>query len=386
MPRKKKLPPIPDYHGLGRNYKNMLVQKSNPLQSLSETGLSLVEFKILDAYLARIDSHKPNERYVRFEKGELEQLLGVTRILKEDLSKRIDNLFQVVTIRDENKPKKFTKIALFSKAECEQDENGQWQIDLACSAEAMEYIFNVENMGYLPYLLKNVIELTSRYSYIMYLYLEKNRFRKSWSVSLDELKALLRCTADRYNEFKHFNAEILKKCHKEVNGKTSMKYSYEVIKKGRKVTDIKFTVATLSDELAAGSKSLALGTLGEDGEFIGQTTLFDEQEQEQDELTALLGKDFDNADIEYIRKIITDNGCDMSLVRTAHAKYMLYKSKGRIKNPKGDLGYLSKILNQLIADTKKANQQKPSYDLEKRRELAATFDPNTISFDDTEGM
>ncbi len=248
MPRRKKLPKVPNYEGTARNPDSMLVQKANPLQSLSETKMTLAEFKILDAYLSRIDSHKPDERYVRFEKGELEKLLGVTRILKDDLSKRIDNLFQVVTIRDENKPRKFIKIALFAKAECEQDENGQWQVDLACSAEAMEYVFNVENIGYLKYRLKNVVDLTSRYSYVLYLYLENNRFRKSWSIPLGELKALLRCTADTYTEYKRFNDLVLKKCHKELNEKTNIKYNYEPIKSGRKVTEIRFTLATQADE------------------------------------------------------------------------------------------------------------------------------------------
>ena len=249
MPKRKRLPQIPDYDGLPRKSENMIVQKANPLQSLSETKMTLSEFKILDAYLSRIDSHIPEARYVRFEKGELEQLLGVTQIKKEDLSKRIDNLFQVITIRDERKPKKFTKFALFSKAECEQDENGQWQVDLACSVEAMEYVFNIENIGYLKYRLKNVINLTSRYSYILYLYLENNRFRKCWNITLEELKKMLCCTAETYNSYKRFNDLILKKCYKELNEKTSIKYSYEPIKKGRKVTGIKFTVATRSDEI-----------------------------------------------------------------------------------------------------------------------------------------
>ena len=190
MPRRKKLPAVPNYKGTARNTDDMLVQKSTPLQTLAETNLTLPEFKILDAYLSRIDSHKPDERYVRFEKGELERLLGVTQLKKEDLSKRIDNLFQVITIRDPNKPKGFTKIGLFEKAEAFQDDDGLWQIDLACSASAMEYVFNIENLRYLKYRLKNVIELTSRYSYVLYLYLEKNHRRKCWDVSLDELKRI----------------------------------------------------------------------------------------------------------------------------------------------------------------------------------------------------
>lgn len=257
MPRRKKLPDIPEtpnLSGLGRNGKDphdWLVQKSNPLKSLSETDLSLVHFKILDAYLSRIDSHKPDERYVQFKKGELEQLLGVTRMHRDELDKRLDGLFRAVTIRDERKPKSFVKIGLFAKAECEQDEDGLWQVRLACTAEAMEYIFNIENLGYLRYRLRNVINLTSRYSYVMFIYLEARKnsnLSNKWEVSLSELKSLLNCTAERYSEFKHFNAEILKKCCTEINEKTDIKYSYKPLKKGgRKVSAIEFDIEKIDE-------------------------------------------------------------------------------------------------------------------------------------------
>lgn len=221
-----------------------LVQKSNPLQSLSETKMTLAEFKILDAYLSKIDSHKPEERSVTFEKGELESLLGVTQIKNKDLSNRIDNLFKVVTIQDPDKPNKFTKIALFSCAECTQGDDGLWTIKLACSPEAMEYIFNIESIGYLRYRLKNVVNLTSRYSYILYLYLESNRFRGSWTMSLDDLKKMLCCTADTYSEYKRFNDLVLKKCQKELSQKTDIDFDYVALRRGRKVSDIQFILKT----------------------------------------------------------------------------------------------------------------------------------------------
>ena len=245
MPRIKKALQISSDEVLSQKTGSVLVQKSNPLQSLSETRMTLSEFKILDAYLSRIDSHKPDERNVCFEKGELEKLLGVDKINKPDLNKRLDNLFQAVTIRDSSKPNGFTKIGLFATAVCNQDENGQWQVNLACTAEAMEYVFNIENIGYFKYRLKNVIDLTSRYSYILYLYLENNRYRQSWEITLDELKSLLRCSADTYKEYKRFNDLVLKKCYKELNEKTSLSYSYKPIRNGRKVTHIEFDVDTL---------------------------------------------------------------------------------------------------------------------------------------------
>lgn len=253
MPKRKRLPELhefPDISGIGRHDKdphNWLIQKSKPLMTLSNTSMTLSELKILDAYLGRIDSSQSDNRYVRLERGELEKLLGVSKINKSDLEKRLRNLFQVLEIRDERKPKGFTLISLFTKAECIQDDNGLWQVDLACSPEALEYMFNTENIGYLKYRLRNVINLTSRYSYILFLYLLDNRYRKSFIVSLTELKALLKCTAESYLEFKLFNDRILKKCHKEINEKTNLSYSYEPIKKGRKISDIRFIIETLSE-------------------------------------------------------------------------------------------------------------------------------------------
>ena len=265
MPRRKKLPAVPDYEGTPIFDDKLKVQKCEPLMTLSKTSLTLPEFKILDAYLSRINSHEPDKRYVRFEKGELEKMLGVSRILRPDLEKRIDNLFQVITIYDKHKPKNFTKIALFAKAECEQDENGLWQIDLACSVEAMEYVFNVDNIGYLSYMLKNVVDLTSRYSYILYLYLENNRFRHQWEISIDELKEMLNCTAETYSAYKRFNDLILKKCQTELNEKTSLRFSYRPTKKkGRKYTAIQFTIERIFGEI-----------LPEDNTLDGQMTFDD---------------------------------------------------------------------------------------------------------------
>lgn len=249
MPKRKRLPVIPDYEGLPRNQDSMIVQKSNPLQTLANTSMTLPELKILDVYLARIDSHNPDKRSVRFEKGELERLLGVSRILKDDLDKRLRHLFQVVRIDDETSSDGFVLFSLFEKAECKQDENGLWQVNLICTVSAMEYIFNVENIGYLRYRLKNVINLTSRYSYILYLYLENNRFRKAWSISIKDLKEVLNCTAEAYEQYYRFNDLILKKCHKEINEKTETKYTYKPIRTGRKVTSISFTIETLADVL-----------------------------------------------------------------------------------------------------------------------------------------
>lgn len=242
MARKKVEPTI----SLG-NENKLTVQKSLPLFALWRSDLTLAEFKILDTYLSRINSHNPENRSVVFEKGELEKLLGVKKINNKELEERLKHLMEnVVKIPDIDEKKGFRLISLFEEAIAERDDYGLWKINLECTQKAMKYIFNIENLGYLRYKLRCITAITSRYTYIMFIYLEANRFRKSWEVPLDKLKEILNCDKEDYaTEFKYFNRDILKKIQKELHEKTECRYEYEPIKKGRSVVAIKFTIETL---------------------------------------------------------------------------------------------------------------------------------------------
>ena len=161
--------------------------------SLSQTNMTLPELKILDAYLDRINSHDEEKRTVQFKKGEIESYLGLSRILKSDLEKRLRHLAQVGRIEDDTKPKGFKLIALFEEIDAWQDNKGLWQISLTCTNKAREYIFNLDNIGYFRYRLKNIINLTSRYSYVLYIYLEQNNFRRSWEIDISDLQTMMKC-------------------------------------------------------------------------------------------------------------------------------------------------------------------------------------------------
>lgn len=240
---RKKIEPITS---LG-NEDKLTVQKSLPLFALWRSDLTLAEFKILDTYLARIDSHHPERRVVVFGKGELEEKLGVTKINQKELEERLKHLMgNVVKIPDKDGKKGFRLISLFEEAVAEQDDYGLWQVKLECTQKAMKYIFDIENLGYLRYKLRCITSLASRYTYVLFIYLEANRYRKSWEVPLDELKQILNCEKEEtYKEFKRFNDLILKKVQKEMLEKTECRYTYEPVRKGRIVVAIRFEVETL---------------------------------------------------------------------------------------------------------------------------------------------
>lgn len=348
----KKLIPIT---GIGSDPKNQLtVQKSRPLYSLWQSDLSLAEFKILDTYLSRINSHDPEKRVVVFEKGELEKLLGIKKINNTELKKRLRHLMgNVVEVADHTKTKSFRLVSLFDEAVAEQDENGLWEIRLECTQKAMKYFFNVENLGYLRYKLRCVTPLTSRYTYILFVYLEANRFRKSWEVTLPELKKTLNCDKEEtYKPFKRFNDLILKKVQKEMYQKTECRYEYVPIKKGRTVVAIRFTVYPLvSIDIESQSKKHS------------QLSVFDNDEKQYDSEMLLydaVHNEFGKEQIEELMSLIVilpdsklplspdTDSIDIRRYHYIDQKYRamnVYDKKSKIKNR---FAYFKKMIRQDI--------------------------------------
>ena len=226
---------------------NLVVQKSRPLLSLWQSDFSLQELKILDVYLGRINSHDKEHRSVVFRKGELENIFGEVQIKPEILDKRLDHLMKTVKIPDPDGEDGFMRIALFEIAVVKKDNYGMWQVELMCTESAQKYIFNIEELGYLRYRLKCIINMNSRYTYILFLYLWDNKYQGTWKISLDNLKSLLRCNKDFYSEFKYFNQRILKRAKEEIKQAANFEYDYMPMKEGKTVVGIQFTVKSFPE-------------------------------------------------------------------------------------------------------------------------------------------
>lgn len=339
---RKKIEPI---ETLGKDNDNLEVQKSRPLFALWRSNLSLAEFKILDTYLSRIDSHNPERRTVIFEKGEIEEALGVTQIKTKDLKQRLTHLMgNVVEVKDESVKKGFKLISLFEEAEAEQDDDsGLWIIKLECTQKAMKYFFNIENLGYLRYKLRCITSITSRYTYIMFMYLESNRYRKSWQVDLEDLKHILNCDEEEtYKQYKRFNDLILKKVHKELTEKTECEYEYKPIKKGRKVVAVEFTLH---------SKALIKEFKPTEAKIL---------DDEIETIKSITNNEFNDQQMNLIKTLISHYSSDYkSRIDYLSIKYQemaLYKPKNRFN-------YLKKILENDI-DNKGFEEQMTIDDFE----------------------
>lgn len=217
------------------------VEKSDPLFLMRSVPFSLGELKILDTYISRINADDDSRRTVIFTKAEYEELMGLTEANTKALSKHTDNLLgKVVTLQMPNKD--FLKFVLFTKAYYHKDEYGVPIIELTCSPEAKDLFFCIGKYHYFHYALENVINLTHKASYLLYIHILSNRFRKEWTLELAELRdTILDCKGqESYKQFKVFKRDVLDPAVKEVNAKTDCKFEYTPIKRGRCIVQIQF--------------------------------------------------------------------------------------------------------------------------------------------------
>ena len=217
------------------------VQKSDPLALMRSVPFSLGELKVLDTYISRINAADDSQTTVIFTKEEYEELMGISKINAEVLKKNAEGLLRkIVTLEMPNKS--FLKFVLFTAAYYHLDDCGVPIIELSCSPQAKDLFFCIGKYHYFKYALENVINLTHKASYLLYVYILRNRYRGKWEVSLNELRDdVLDCKGqESYQAFKEFKRTVLDPAVNEVNKKTDCHFEYETLKRGRSVTDIRF--------------------------------------------------------------------------------------------------------------------------------------------------
>lgn len=197
--------------------------------------------KILDTYISRINIADDTRRTVVFTKDEYEEMMGMTCANYRALKKNTEGMLgKVVTLEMPNK--EYLQFVLFEQARYHTDESGTPVVELTCTEPAKELFFCINKYHYFKYTLENVISLTRKSSYLLYIYIRRNCFQREWTIDLDELRDnVLDCKGqESYQEFKVFKRDVLNPASEEVNAKTDCQFEYEAIRHGRKVASVKF--------------------------------------------------------------------------------------------------------------------------------------------------
>ena len=265
------------------------VQKSDPLVLMRSVPFSLGELKILDTYISRINAADDKRRTVIFTTEEYEELMGINCANYRALQKHTKGLLgKVVELQMPNKD--YLQFVLFTKAYYHKDEYGKPIIEITCTEEAKDLFFCIGKYHYFKYALENVINLTHKASYLLYLHILTNRYRGEWEIKLEELRdKVLDCKGLSYcQEYKIFRRDVFDPAVKEVNKKTDCHFEYQAIKRGRKVAKIKFIYHSIGHQIKEKAKTSP----------ISQQSLFD---------------NYDDCNIDYgsdLANLLGDCACD----------------------------------------------------------------------------
>lgn len=229
-----------------------IVQKSRPLLLATDINYTAGQLKVLDTYISCINSRDPDNTVVDFKQSEYEELLGVSRLRIDELQKSLSDLIKLqVTVPFKESREGLLVCNLFDGAAVNKDsDTGEWIIHLKCSETAKPLFFNLEQIGYVRYQLRNTTVMKSMYSIYLYQYLKDNAFRRTWNISVDTfIKDILHVKNSRYRkDFWRFRDRVLNPSIDEVNVKTDIRVTFNTLTAHGRIDSIDFTVYDFEKE------------------------------------------------------------------------------------------------------------------------------------------
>ena len=144
-------------------------------------------------------------------------------------------------------------------------------VEFSISPELTPYLLKMQK-NFTSYNLKQVVNLQSVYSIRLYELLRqflplrnvKQGKLTAWrEIDLSTLRGYLGVMPDKYPKFYDFRRYVLERAHSELKEKTDLVFDFEVVRTGRKIGAIKFTIRhnerfeSLARERGIGSRSTA---------------------------------------------------------------------------------------------------------------------------------
>lgn len=271
-------------------FETAIVEKRNVLNELRSNNMTVQELRFFSIYLSKINPWDKSTRAVRFPIEEFQRIMGFGRLNLSQLKESTNSLLgKVVRVPDERGG--FLAFTLFKRCRVSRDDNGEWFVEIDASDDALPLMFDFKNR-YFKYELWNALRLKSPNQVRMYEILKQYENLGKRELTVTELRELLGIGKNEYTDrtgWSNFKKKVLDSCQLALKETTDICYTYErgKVGKGGKWLSVVFYIKrnedyidqlTLDEFIAQqpDPEPLALDTMGEDGEFVGQTSFFDE--------------------------------------------------------------------------------------------------------------
>ena len=223
--------------------RNLTVFKADALVQKARYSLSVTEHRFLLYTISKIQPDHDASHVYEVNLGDFRKVCGTdaddsySRI-KTWIKHLADQSWWMEQGRSESLVRWFSSVRLFPQSD---------RIEVKFHEDMFPYLFRlVEQMRengqmYTGYTFRYVLPMKSTYSIRLYELIksyQKNNVK--WWFELDKLRRLLDC--ENYTRFPDFRRYVLEPAVREINRYTDINLTYSLVKKGRKVTAVDFTM------------------------------------------------------------------------------------------------------------------------------------------------
>lgn len=222
---------------------NFKVERSNELNKLNPKGMSLTQIRFLAIYQARINARNPETRTVIFPLEDFCRIMEIGQLTVTYLKNVADDIIcKPVHLPSTSGKNGFTVVPLFDECEVYQDNvDNKWFVKIRCHEKVLPYMFEMKR-NYFTYELWNALKLKSVNQVRMYEILKQYEKIGERTIKVETLKELLGIEKNKYPEYKIFKRDVIDVCQKALEQYTDIKYTFEPIRRGRKIHALKFTI------------------------------------------------------------------------------------------------------------------------------------------------
>ena len=222
-----------------------LVEKRNILNEVRKNSMSLQELRFFSIYLSKINARDVSTRKVTFPLTDFQKIMELGRMNIKHMQAVTNSLLgKVINIKLENGG--YEAFQLFKRCKVYRNEFDQWFIDIDAHDDALPLMFDFKR-EYFTYELWNALKLKSANQLRMYELLKQYEKSGERKMTLVEIRSNLGIGDDEYPRWDRFSARVLNSCQQSLLENTDIKFTYEPIKAGRKITGVHFYISKNND-------------------------------------------------------------------------------------------------------------------------------------------
>lgn len=214
--------------------KEIVIQSNELLEApLYNNALQL---KVFSKVIVAIRKDENKESYA-FPVNELLEEFEAGKDNYSYLKQECKKMFRVIDLSVPNK-KGFHLSVLFT--DIILSEKGL--VSFEVNPKLKPLILDLSKGKYTKYYFENISRLKGIYSIRIYELLKQYQNIGYRKIKVDDLKYFLAIESKKYTKYSHLKARVVVPSQKELEEKTDIKFTFEDIKTGRKITHIKFNI------------------------------------------------------------------------------------------------------------------------------------------------